>query len=87
MAYATGDADPRWPDGVIPYVISDKFSEGQRREVLRAIDHWNDRTIIRLRRKFNEEDFVRFALAEDVCQATVGRVGGEIGRASCRERV
>jgi Astacin (Peptidase family M12A) len=77
VAYATGDADARWPDGVIPYVISDEFSEGQRREVLRAIDHWNDRTIIRLRRRFNEEDFVRFVLAEDVCQATVGRVGGE----------
>ena len=60
MAYATGDADARWPDGVIPYVISGEFSEGQRREVLRAIDHWNDRTIIRLRRRFNEADFVRF---------------------------
>jgi hypothetical protein len=77
VAYATGDADARWPDGVIPYIISDEFSEGQRREVVRAIDHWNDRTIIRLRRRFNEEDFVRFVQAEDVCQATVGRVGGE----------
>ncbi|MGH8825460.1 MAG: M12 family metallopeptidase [Jiangellaceae bacterium] len=77
MAFATSDADARWPDGVIPYVISDDFSTGQRRELLRAIAHWNDRTVIRLRRRFTEADFVRFVPAEGVCQATVGRVGGE----------
>ena len=77
MAFATSDPDSRWLDGVIPYVLSDEISAGQRRQVHRAIDHWNDRTIIRLRRRFNEEDFVRFVLAEDVCMATVGRVGGE----------
>jgi hypothetical protein len=38
--------------------------------VLRAIDHWIDRTVIRLRRRFTEADFVRFVLAEDVCRAS-----------------
>jgi hypothetical protein len=31
MAFATSDPDSRWPDGVIPYVLSDEFSAGQRR--------------------------------------------------------
>jgi hypothetical protein len=39
MAFAASDPDPRWSDGVIPYVLSDELSVGQRRQVQRAIDH------------------------------------------------
>jgi hypothetical protein len=81
MAYAVSGDDRRWPDGVVPYEISDDFSSSQVRDITRAIRHWNDRTIMRLVRHSDQEDFVRFAPADGFCQSQLGRQGGmqEIG--------
>ena len=38
--------------------------------------HWNRTTVMRLRKRSNEDDFVIFAPADDICQSPVGRQGG-----------
>jgi Astacin (Peptidase family M12A) len=77
VAYAISGDAARWPDGVMPYVISDDFNQGQQRTVRRAIDHWNRRSIMRLIKRSNQDAFVKFVPAENACQSAVGRQGGE----------
>jgi astacin len=76
VAYAISGESSRWPDGVVPYEISPDFSTSQARTVARAVTHWNRTTIMRLRKRSGEDDFVIFAPADDICQSPVGRQGG-----------
>lgn len=76
VAYAISGESRRWPDGVVPYETSPDFSESQARTVSRAVAHWNRTTIMRLRKRSGEDDFVIFAPADDICQSPVGRQGG-----------
>lgn len=76
MAFAISGPDTRWVEGLMPYEVSNDFSEDQRRTITGAINHWNRRTIMRLVRRGGQEDFVRFVPAEDACQSSVGRIGG-----------
>ncbi len=77
MAFATNRTGSIWPDGVVPYVISSDFSSDQRDEVEAAIEHWNMRTIMRLRpMTTGDVDFVRFEPAEGSCRSPVGRQPG-----------
>ena len=64
MASAISGESRRWPDGVVPYEISPDFSASEARTVSRAVAHWNRTTIMRLRRRSGEDDFVIFAPAE-----------------------
>ena len=61
VAYAISGESRRWPDGVVPYETSPDFSESQARTVSRAVAHWNRTTIMRLRKRSGEDDFVIFA--------------------------
>ncbi len=76
MAYAISGESRRWPDGVVPYEMSPDFDASQARTVSRAVAHWNRTTVMRLRKRSNEDDFVIFAPADDICQSPVGRQGG-----------
>jgi hypothetical protein len=77
MAFAIAFESQRWPDGIVPYVISPDFTASQARDVRAAIKHWNDRTIMRLVRRSSQADFVMFEPDPDSCQSSVGRVGGQ----------
>ena len=77
MAFATDRIGSVWQDGVVPYIISDDFSDDQRDEVEAAIEHWNSRTIMRLQpMTVDDIDFVRIEPAEGSCRSAVGRQPG-----------
>jgi uncharacterized protein (TIGR03437 family) len=64
-----------WAGGVIPYVIDSELPEQGR--ITGAIEHWNNNTPIRLVRRTDEADYVRFRKHQDVCSSFVGRLSGE----------
>ncbi len=68
-------SDRLWPEGVIPYTIDDSLPNPQR--VLDAIEHWNDKSTIRLVEKGAETDWLNFTAHEEICASFVGRNGGE----------
>ena len=63
-----------WPGGIIPYVIDPELSNPN--DVLDAIQHWNESTVIRLVERTDQPNWVRF-VPSDGCRANVGMVGGE----------
>ena len=72
------DAEHLWTDGVVPYVIDSDMPDTEN--LLPAIRHWNERTVIRLVPRTAEADYVRFqAVSGGFCRADAGRVGGEQG--------
>jgi hypothetical protein len=76
MAFAVASESLRWPDGILPYVISDDFSDSERDTIVDAIAHWNDRTIVRLIPRIGQDDFVFIEPDVDECRSAVGRIGG-----------
>ena len=63
-----------WPEGVVPYTIDDSLPNPQR--VLDAIEHWNDKSTIRLVERSAEADWLNFKVHEELCSSYVGRKGG-----------
>ena len=50
-----------WVNGIVPYTINtQQFPVGQQanNDILGAIQHWNDNTMLRLIPRTNEPDFV-----------------------------
>ena len=67
----------RWPDGKIPYVMEDKFTEDERAAIARGIMLLQERTCIRFEPRDNtEEDYVLIRRGPG-CAAHVGRIGGQ----------
>lgn len=65
----------RWPDGVIPFRIDPGLPSQQR--VMDAIAHWHSRTPIRFIPHTQEDDFVTFRRAVNVCSSAIGRQTNE----------
>lgn len=63
----------RWTGGVVPYVVAQGMPNTQR--ITAAIQHWADRTGIRLVPRTNQADYVRFFRGNG-CYSFIGRVGG-----------
>ena len=76
---ATTYADQLWPDGVVPYVLDEELPEEHRANILEAIEEWNTRTVVTLKTREDEQDFVRFQLHPGTCASHVGMTGGEQG--------
>jgi hypothetical protein len=72
----------RWPNGVIPYTIA--ANHPKRTDILAAIKMVNDNTVLCVRPRTNEADFINF-VSGDGCASFVGKVGGqqEITIGSC----
>jgi hypothetical protein len=72
-----------WSGNVIPYVLdlsiwaglSDEMA-ALNVEIESAIRHWNLNTIVQLKPRGRELDFVRFTLADEYCWSSFGRKGG-----------
>ncbi len=76
----SSDTDWLWTDALIPYTIDADLSAEQRSNVREAIDEWNSKTVVRLKARVAEENFVRVQLTEGgYCRAGVGMHGGEQG--------
>jgi hypothetical protein len=65
----------RWPDAVVPYIISSSFSSTDRSTILRAIDVYTKMTCIRFIPRTSEKDFVSIESSNTGCWSSVGRVG------------
>jgi hypothetical protein len=67
----------RWPGGVIPFVIDADIPHPER--IYSAIGQWTERTPIRMVRRSNEVNYVRFAREnhDGLCFSSIGMIGGE----------
>lgn len=73
-----------WKDATIPYQISGEVTGSLRNAVIKAMDHWEDKTIVRFvertaANKNQYPDFVDFVVRKDgrkACSSSYGRVGG-----------
>ena len=69
-----------WPGGIIPYVIDPELSHPfvlRPDATQKAIQHWNENTVIRLVERTDQPNWVRFVSRAGGCRAPVGMVGGE----------
>ncbi len=62
-AQSVSIADFNWSKNIIPYVISGNISTTVRNRINEAVTHWNANTIVRLKPRAGEADFVRFQLS------------------------
>ncbi|KAK7077464.1 Meprin A subunit beta, partial [Halocaridina rubra] len=65
----------RWPNGVIPYVISSSYNNIERATIAKAIKEYHVHTCIRLVPRSFERDYIHI-LKGDGCSSSVGRIGG-----------
>jgi len=72
---AIKDMTLRWPEGVIPYVISSKFSVYERSVIARAIIEYRNNTCLRFVPRTSERDYVHI-MSGAGCFSHVGRTGG-----------
>ncbi|KAL0119849.1 hypothetical protein PUN28_007937 [Cardiocondyla obscurior] len=67
----------RWPNGVIPFVISPYFNAQQQRLIYDAMDDYHKYTCIRFKPYTGEEsDYIRITAGNTGCWSSVGRIGG-----------
>ncbi|MBI3694445.1 MAG: hypothetical protein HY238_06360 [Acidobacteria bacterium] len=64
-----------WTNATVPYVIDSAIPNPQR--VGDAIQHWNDKTPLKLIPRTNEVNFVRFGRTTGYCSSSVGMIGGQ----------
>ena len=79
MGIIISDRKLRWHNGIVPYEINDQdfpLKDNRRATIQAAIDHWNQNTVISLRPRSNEKDYVQFVAASGSCSSAVGRKGG-----------
>ncbi|XP_047482458.1 zinc metalloproteinase nas-15-like [Penaeus chinensis] len=67
--------DRRWPNAVIPYVISSSYSKSERSTIAAAMAEFHRSTCIRFVPRNSEKDYIHI-LRGDGCYSSVGRTGG-----------
>ncbi|KAI1290170.1 Zinc metalloproteinase nas-4 [Halotydeus destructor] len=65
-----------WPNGIVPYVISNSMSDYQKKYVLLGQQLIEKHTCVRFQKRTNEHDQVEY-INGDGCYSYVGRVGGK----------
>src|SRR6266478_226017 len=79
MGFIIDDESKRWPNGVIPYVITPKDfppnSVGLA-AIGQAIAIWQSATPIRLVPRNAQNDYRQFTFSATACQTPLGRQGG-----------
>ena len=65
----------KWPNGVVPYVISSSLGTQGRAAASHGIIHWNANTNIRLVPRTNQRDYIEIRGGSG-CSSWVGRQGG-----------
>ncbi|XP_021959526.1 zinc metalloproteinase nas-8 [Folsomia candida] len=74
------DVNYKWPKGVIPYVISPKYSSSDKQIVLNAMAEWQQKTCVRfILRTSSHRDYVEITPEDGTsyyCYSYVGRQGG-----------
>jgi len=63
----------RWPNAVVPYVITGSFSSGDLSKIRKAMDDYQARTCITFVQRTNEADYIRIIVGGG-CYSYVGRI-------------
>ncbi|KAM0734297.1 Zinc metalloproteinase nas-8 [Formica fusca] len=67
----------RWPNSIIPFVISPYFNAQQQKAIYDAMDDYHRYTCIRFKPYTGEEnDYIRITAGNSGCWSSVGRIGG-----------
>ncbi|XP_045131019.1 zinc metalloproteinase nas-4-like isoform X1 [Portunus trituberculatus] len=69
------DIHRRWPNGIIPYVISQAYDKFARGTIAKAMSEFHEKTCIRFVPRTIEKDYIHI-LKGDGCSSSVGRVQG-----------
>ncbi|XP_071525279.1 zinc metalloproteinase nas-4-like isoform X2 [Panulirus ornatus] len=69
------DVHRRWPNGIIPYVISQTYDQMDRGTIAKAMSEFHDQSCIRFVPRTIERDYIHI-LKGDGCSSSVGRVEG-----------
>ncbi|KAG7160615.1 Zinc metalloproteinase nas-4-like 1 [Homarus americanus] len=69
------DVHRRWPNGIIPYVISQTYGETERGTIAKAMSEFHAKSCIRFVPRTIEKDYIHI-LKGDGCSSSVGRAKG-----------
>ena len=76
---AVGPSSWYWPEGIMPFVISNDFSlvndPETHQDILSAIRHWNAQSVVQLVPRTAEAHYVEFVTSGG-CSSFIGRIGG-----------
>ncbi|XP_040565616.1 astacin-like metalloprotease toxin 3 [Lepeophtheirus salmonis] len=67
-----GGRSNRWPNGIVPYIISSNFTSSQRQTIMDAIKHISDRTCVNFVERTNQTNYVDIFTGESGCYANLG---------------
>ncbi|XP_022907090.2 zinc metalloproteinase nas-4-like [Onthophagus taurus] len=71
------DFGSKWDAGIIPYVITGPFSEGDLNMIYEAMRQYHENTCIRFRRRQPEDvDYINIINTRTGCWSSVGKIGG-----------
>lgn len=65
-----------WPEGKIPYLISNKYSNAGKRLIKKAMQHWQNETCVSFVKRTTEEDYIYIVKGSGCC-SFVGRRRGQ----------
>ena len=78
----TTDMDPMkepvklWPNGRVPYVISEELDSNAREKINEAIEEFHQKTCVNFEPRLkSDRDYVYFAPHQEDCSAKVGNIG------------
>ena len=67
-----------WPNGRVPYIISEKFDSLPRYYIDEAIKEFSEKTCIKfVPKEKSDDDYVSFVTDQKECKANQGKIGGE----------
>ncbi|KAG7197620.1 hypothetical protein KM043_013402 [Ampulex compressa] len=67
----------RWPDGIVPYMLSPYFNTAQRNLIYDAMNDYHKYTCIKFKPYTGDEsDYIRITAGNTGCWSSVGRIGG-----------
>ena len=65
----------RWPNGVVPYIISPSLGSSGTNMILKAMEEYHTKTCIRFIPRTNEKDYISIESSSTGCWSSVGKVG------------
>ena len=71
---AIRDSWRKWPEGVIPYVISSSFNSRERSIIAKAMNEYHEKTCIRFEPRNSERGYINIMKGSG-CSSSVGRTG------------
>ncbi len=67
-----------WPDGLVPFVFDEGFSENRKQEILDAMNVWQGQVLLNFKTRSVEGDYIQFqeGASGTGCFSDLGRIGG-----------